>query len=170
MVEIGGEDGVRVELHAAEIDDPEKAGGVVYDDFLGGAAGRKAEGDGAEECGRSEGARFLIEGLGLAGGEAGSVDEALEDDGTALNAEKRARCDGCEVLRDVELGEVGGAVEVRLGGTGDADLLVGDGEEYGVVGLGHGRGMRRPETSLPGQEKAYPGAEALFLCFPFTAG
>ncbi len=75
-------DGVGMKFDATEIDDPGKAGGVVDDDLFGGAAGGKGESDGAEEGGQVRGSALLVEGLGLAAGEAGSVDEALEDDGT----------------------------------------------------------------------------------------
>ena len=84
VVEVGGEDGVGVELDAAEVDGPGEAGGVVDDDLFGGAAGGEGEGDGAEPVGAGLGVgrALLVEGLGLAAvGEAGAVDEALEDDG-----------------------------------------------------------------------------------------
>ena len=58
VVEIVAADRVRVEFDAAEVDDPGEAGGVVDDDLFGGAAGGKGERDGAEELGRSDGARF----------------------------------------------------------------------------------------------------------------
>ena len=68
VVEVGGEDWVGVELHAAEVDDVEEAGGVVDDDLFGGAAGGEAEGDGAEVGGQVGWGALLVEGLGLAGG------------------------------------------------------------------------------------------------------
>ena len=70
-----------VKLDAAEIDDPGESGGIVDDDLVGGAAGGEGEGDGAKEFGEVFGGALLVEGLGLAGGEAGTVDEALKDDG-----------------------------------------------------------------------------------------
>ncbi len=76
MVEVGGADGVGVELDAAEVDDPGEGGGVVDDDLFGGAAGGEGEGDGADEVGEVVGGALLVEGLAV-----GAVDEALEDDG-----------------------------------------------------------------------------------------
>ena len=65
-------DGVGVEFDAAEVHDPGETGGVDDDEFFGGAAGGKGEGDGAEEGGVVGGSAFLEEGFGF-----GSVDEAL---------------------------------------------------------------------------------------------
>ena len=70
VVEVGGADGMRVELDAAEVDDPGEAGGVVDDDLFGGAAGGKGEGDGAEEGWEVRWGALLVEGLGLAVGQA----------------------------------------------------------------------------------------------------
>ena len=47
MVQIARGDGMRVQLDAAEIDDPGQAGGVIDDEFVGGAAGGERERDGA---------------------------------------------------------------------------------------------------------------------------
>ncbi len=136
MVEVGGEDGVGVELHAAEVDDPEEAGGVVDDDLFGGAAGGEAEGDGAEVGREIGGGALLVEGLGFR-----AVDEALEDDRAVLDALQGSGRYGEEVAGDVELGELDLLGEVELGGAGDADLLRAagavDGEQLGFGCLGH---------------------------------
>ena len=47
MVEIPGSYWMRMQLHAAQIDDPGQAGGVVDHDLFGCPAGRKGERDGA---------------------------------------------------------------------------------------------------------------------------
>lgn len=144
MVEVGGEDGVGMELHAAEVDDPEEAGGVVDDDLFGGAAGGEAERDGAEVGWEIGGGALLVEGLGFR-----AVDEALEDDRAVADALDCAGCDSEKVARDVELGELDLLGEVEFGGAGDADDLraIGgvDGEELGFGGLCHGDRLHRGE-------------------------
>ncbi len=119
VVEVGGADGVGVELDAAEVDDPGEAGGVVEDDFFGGAAGGKREGDGAEPgwAGFGVGCAFLVEGFAV-----GAVDEALEDEGAIFDSADRAGSDGEVVADEVQLGELDFAREVELAGVGDADL------------------------------------------------
>jgi hypothetical protein len=129
---------VRVELHAAEIDDPGEAGGVVDDDLFGGAAGGEGERDGAEERGQIGGCAFLIEGLGLATFEAGSVDETLEDDGAVANALQGSGGDGERVADEVELGELDFAGEVEFFRVGDANGVIVDAEEFCGVVLGGG--------------------------------
>ena len=112
MVEIGGADGVRMELDAAEVDDPGQAGGVVDDELFGGAAGGEGERDGAEPVGQVRRARASDRRARLLG----AVDEALEDDGAVANAVQRAGGDGEEVADEVELGELHFAGEVEFSG------------------------------------------------------
>ncbi len=62
VLKIAGADGVGVELDAAEVDDPDEAGGVIDDDLFGGAAGGEGEGCGAQPArdarrGRASGRR-----------------------------------------------------------------------------------------------------------------
>ena len=138
LVEGFGADGVGVELHAAEIDDPGEAGEVVDDDLVCGAAGRKGEGDGAEECGEVVGGALLVE--GLAGG---AVDEALEDDGAVLNSAESPGADRQEIADEVDLAEVEAEFflgEVEFFGVGDADFVAFELEEFGVVFFGHEEG------------------------------
>ena len=122
-----------VEFDAAEVDDEGESGGIVDDDLFGGAAGGEGEGDGAEEGGEIGGGALLVEGFGLSAFKAGSVDEALEDDGTVANALEGSGCDGEVVADEVELGELGFAGEVELLGVRDADGVVVDLEEFGGV-------------------------------------
>ena len=76
MIEVGGAHRVRVQLEAAEVDDPGEAGGVVDDDLLGGPPRRKREGGGAKPAGALLGRSLLVEDLAL-----GAVDEPLQNDG-----------------------------------------------------------------------------------------
>ena len=149
VVEIAGADGVGVKLDAAEVHDPGEAGGVVDDDLFGGAAGGEGEGDGAEEGREVVGGAFLVERLGLFVGEACAVDETLEDDGPGLNTAERARCDGEEILDQVELRELDFAGEVEFCRVGNADLVAIDGEEFGVVCFGHGTRVHRRDLDWP---------------------
>ena len=58
MVEVAGSDRVRVEVDAAEVDDPRQRGRVVDDDLVGRASGREGELDRPHESGTDFGARF----------------------------------------------------------------------------------------------------------------
>ena len=78
----------------------------------------------------------MVEGLGLAALEAGSVDEALEDDGAVADALEGSGGDGEVVADEVELCELGFAGEVEFFGVRDADGVVVDVEEFGGVVLG----------------------------------
>ena len=133
MVEVGGADWMRMEFHAAEVDDPGEAGGVVDDDLIGGAAGGEGERDFADPLGRIRWGALLVEGVFF-----GAVDEALEDNGAVADAEATlpARYRE-EVADDVQLGELYFAGVVRLVRAGDADRVAVDGEDFGGVGFGH---------------------------------
>ena len=72
------------------------------------------------------GGALLVEGLTF-----GSVDEALQDDGTILNSGEGAGGDGEVVADEVEFRELGLACEIGLVGIGDADFASVDGEEFG---------------------------------------
>ena len=98
VIEIAGAHRVRVQLDAAEVDDPREAGRVVDDDLLGGAARRKRQRHGAQPGGPVLGRALLIERLAL-----GAVDEALEHDGPVADAGDRAVRDRQVVADDVEL-------------------------------------------------------------------
>jgi len=128
VVEVGGPDRVRVELHAAQVDDPGQAGGVVDDELLGGAAGGEGESDCAEEGGQIGGSALLVEGLGF-----GAVDETLEDDWAIANALQCPWSDGEGVADEVEFGELDIAGEVEFFRMSDADGVIVDGEEFGGV-------------------------------------
>src|SRR5215471_4603398 len=101
MVEVGGTDGVRMQLDAAEVDDPGEAGRIVDDDLFGGPAGREREHDGAQPGRPFRGRALLVEGFAF-----GAVHETFEDDGTVLNAGQRAGRDGQIVANQVEFGDL----------------------------------------------------------------
>ncbi len=134
VVEVGGADGVRVELDAAEVDDPSETGGVVEDDLFGGAAGGKGEGDGLEpgRAGFRVRRAFLVEGFAV-----GAVDEALEDEGTVSDSGDGSGSDGEVVADEVELGELDFAREVEFAGVRDADFAAVDLEHVDVFGFFH---------------------------------
>ena len=81
MVEVAGAHRVRVQLDAAEVDDPGQARGVVDDDLLGGAARGKRQRHRAQPGRPLVGRALLVERLAL-----GAVDEALEHDGPVADA------------------------------------------------------------------------------------
>ena len=76
---------------------------------------------------------LLVEGLGF-----GSVDEALEDDGTVSDSVQCAGRDGEVVADEVELRELGLFGEIELAGVGHADFVTVDREEFDVFGFFHG--------------------------------
>ena len=110
-------------------------GAFVDHDFFRCAAGRKAQGDGAQ-IGWQIGRRTLLVKRLLFG----PVHEALENDRAIPNAAQRAGSYRDEVSDNVELGELNSTREVRLGWRGDADLAnpvrAFDLEKFGVVCLG----------------------------------
>ena len=85
MIEVAGAHRVRMQLDAAEVDDPGEARRVVDDDLLGGAPRRKRQRHRAQPVGPLLGRALLVEGLAL-----GAVDEALEHDRAVADAGERA--------------------------------------------------------------------------------
>ena len=79
---------MRVELDAAQVDDPGEARGIVHDDLLGSAPRRERQGYRSQPGGPLVGRALLIERLALC-----AVDEALEDDRTISNPSKSTRSD-----------------------------------------------------------------------------
>ncbi len=88
---------MRVQFDAAQIHDPGQSGRVVNHQFFRGAAGREGKRDGTQPIGVVGGGALLIKRLTL-----GSIDEALQHDGTVANPIQRARCDRQVVAHQVE--------------------------------------------------------------------
>ena len=133
MIEIGGAHRMRMQLDAAEIDDPGEAGGVVDDDLFRGSAGGKRERDGSQPGGRLSGRALLVERLALR-----AVDETLQHDRTIADAGERARRDRQIVAHEIELCELRFAREVGLLRVRDAHLAPFDGNQFDIIILGHG--------------------------------
>ena len=123
VVEVVGAHRVRVEVDAAEVDDPGEPRRVVEDDLVGGPARRERQLGGPDPV-RPVVRRPLLE-EGLAGG---AVDEALQRHRPAADAAQRAVGDREVVLHEVEL-RVARLREVDLGRVGDRDLAAADPED-----------------------------------------
>ena len=126
MVEVARSDRMRVEVDAAEVDDPRQRGAVVDDHLVGGAAGRERELDGAHELRDRLRRALLEECLTL-----GAVDEALEGHRAVPDADERAVGDREVVADEVELGDAG-IGEEELAGVADRDLVPVEGEGLGL--------------------------------------
>ena len=98
MVEVVGADRVRVEVDAAEVDDPGEPGGLVHDDLVRGAAGREHQGCDAHPVGPVVRRALLEERLLL-----DAIDEALERHRATADADQRAVGDGDVVAHEVQL-------------------------------------------------------------------
>ena len=123
MVQVGGTHGVRIEVDAAEVDDPGQLRGVAHDDLLRGTAGRKRELHGLDPSGTRCRGAFLKEGLPLC-----PIDEPLEGHGAAANAAQRSFRDGHVIADQVEL-RVARLREEDLVRVADRDLTPGDLED-----------------------------------------
>ena len=93
---------MRMQLDAAEVDDPREPRGVVDDDLLRRAARGKRQRDRAQPVGPLVRRALLVERLAL-----GAVDESLEHDRPIADAGDRARRDGQVVVHELELRELG---------------------------------------------------------------
>ena len=131
MVEVVGAHGMRVEVDAAEVDDPGQRRGLVHDDLVGGPAGREGQLGGADPVGRVVRRPLLEERL-----LGDAVDEALEGHRPAADAGQRAVGDRKVVVDEVEL-RVSGVREVDLLRVGDRDLATADLED--LLGRRHAR-------------------------------
>src|SRR3954451_9538678 len=89
---------MRVEVDAAQVDDPGEAGGVVDDDLVGGAPRREREGRDAKPIGPVVGGPLLEEERTT-----GAVDEALEGHRSPADPDQGAVRDGEVVANQVDL-------------------------------------------------------------------
>ena len=131
MVEVVRADRVRVEVDAAEIDDPGQSGGLVDDDLVCRPTRRKRQLGSPDPVGRVLGRPLLEERL-----LGDPVHEPLERHRPAANAGQRAFGDGKVVVDDVEL-RVAGVREVDLLRVRDRDLVAADLDD--LLGRGHVR-------------------------------
>ena len=92
---------MRMQLDAAEIDDPGETGGIVDHHLLGGASRGNGERHGAEPVGPLVRRALLIEWLAL-----GAVDEALEHERAIADAGERAGRHRQVIPHEVELREL----------------------------------------------------------------
>ena len=109
VVQVVGADRVRVQVDAAEVDDPGKRRGLVDDDLVGRPTGRERQLGRADPVGRVVRGALLEERL-----LGDAVDEALERHRPAADAGQRAIGD-----REVVVDEV----ELRVPRIGEVDLL-----------------------------------------------
>ena len=130
MVEVVGPDRVRIEVDAAEVDDPGETRRVVDDDLVGGATRWERQGHRPQPVGRLSGRALLEERLAR-----GAVDEALERHRPPAGAGQRARRDGEVELDEVELGRPDG-LEEDFARVRDHDLAITEPE--GLLLLRHG--------------------------------
>jgi hypothetical protein len=135
VLEVVGADRVRVEVDAAEVDDPEQLRGVAHDDLARGAPRRELQLDRLDPVRVLLGSALLEERLGV-----GAVDVALQDDRPAGDPAKRAVGDREVVPREVEL-RVARLREEDLLGIRDDDLAAGGLENHLGV-LRHAESLR----------------------------
>ena len=130
MVQVLGAHRVRVQVDAAEVDDPDELRGVAQHDLVGGPPGGKAQLDRLDPVGPRLRRALLEEEVAV-----GAVHEALERHRTAAGAAQRAVGHGQVVVDQVELG-VAALGEEDLVGVGDRDLAAGDGQRLALPGHG----------------------------------
>ena len=123
MVEVVGPDRVRVEVDAAEVDDPGEACRVVDDDLVGGTAGREGQRHRPQPLGPVLGRPLLEEGLAR-----GAVDEALQRHRPPTGAGEGARGDREVVADEVELRRPD-RLEEDLARVRDHDLAIAEPED-----------------------------------------
>ena len=140
MVQVVGADRVRIEVDAAEVDDPDQGGRLVDHDLVGGAPGRERQLGGPDPVGRVVRRPLLEERL-----LGDAIDEPLEGHRPATDAGQRPFGDGQVEVDDIELGEarVG---EVDLLRVRDRDLAAADLE--GLLGRRHARTIPPPPPRL----------------------
>ena len=104
MIEIAGAHRMRMQLDAAQVDDPGEPRRVIDDDLFRGAARRERQRYGSQPRRPLGGRALLIKRLAF-----GAVDETLENDRTIPDSGERARRDRQVVAHEVELRELASA-------------------------------------------------------------
>ena len=125
---------MRVQVDAAEVDDPGQRRMVVDDDLVGRAPGGKRELDRADVLRDRLRRPLLEECLTI-----GAIDEALEGHRSVADADDGAIGDGEVVANEVELGDAG-IGEEELAGVGDGDLVPVEGQGLGFGACHRSRG------------------------------
>jgi hypothetical protein len=128
MIEVVGQDRVRIEVETAEVRDPGEAGRVVNDDLVGRPAGGEAQLDRAEPRRPIRGRPLLEEELTRR-----AVRVALEGHRPAARAAPRPIGDRHVVADELQLrdGAAGGVREVDLVRVRDGDVASGDADDLG---------------------------------------
>ena len=145
VVEVGGPDGVRVEVDAAEVDDPGERGGILDHDLVGGSPGRERQLDRPDPVRPLVGRPLLEEELAI-----GAVREALQGHRPSAGAAQRAVGDGDVVADEVELGDrpPGSLRKEHLVRVRDRDRAPGDLDD--LAASRHARRIRNaPAASTP---------------------
>jgi len=145
MIEIIGANCVRMQLDAAEVDDPGETGSVVDDDFVCGAPRRKRKRNDPQPVRPIVRRPLLIERLALS-----AVHESLEHVRSIANAANSALGDREVVPDDVELGKLDVAREIELVRIGDPDLAPVNGKNFSRFFLRHRQGFVRDMILLDG--------------------
>src|SRR5262249_49761167 len=101
VVEILRAHGVRMQLDAAEVDDPGEPRRIVDHDLFRGTTGRKRQRHRPQPRRSLAGSALLVEGPAI-----GAVEDPLEQDRAMAKAAERARGDGRVVADEVELREL----------------------------------------------------------------
>ena len=144
MIEVGSLHRVRMELHAAEIDDPHEPGSRIDHHLVGRATGGKRKRHGSEIRRQVRRRTLLVKGLSFS-----SVDESLEHDRPALNAVEGARRDREKITDQVKLGELCLLREVELVRMRDANGVTVDLEQLGVIRLRHRHSLHLQPVANP---------------------
>ena len=124
VIEIVGANGMRIQIDAAEVHDPEELGGVAHHDLLRRPSRRKFELHRLDPVGMLLRRALLKKRLGI-----GPVHVSLENDGTSGDSAQRAVGDGEVVLRQVEL-RVARLRKKDFVGIGDRDFAAGRFEDH----------------------------------------
>ena len=144
MVEVLGLYGMRVEIDAAEVDDPGERRGVPDHDLLGRRPGGVVQLGDLDPL-RALGRRALLEDRFL--GDA--LDETLEDHGPADDATQRPVGDGEVVVDEVELGQAAGREHDADPGWSIGHLAPGHLQRHGTGSFGaRGHTLVMPPLSL----------------------
>ena len=132
VVQVRGPHGVRMQLDAAEVDDPGQPRRIVNHDLLRRTARGKRECHRAQPRGPVLRRTLLVERLLVR-----TIHEALQDDRPVAYPEQRAGRHGQVVAHDVDLAQLHLAREVQLVRVRHAYRVAVDVEDLGIILLAH---------------------------------